>query len=104
MAATEVATLFLDNGFKSPLVSVDSRTNRKGARTGTSHQVLHLSENAGRYTQPIGGPLTGDIVDLIRSEFRAELRAALHRAFDQHHAASATRAREGTPDTARAYT
>jgi two-component system, chemotaxis family, CheB/CheR fusion protein len=50
-----------------------------------SHQVLHLSESAGRYTQPIGGPLTGDIVDLVRPEFRAELRAALHRAFDQHH-------------------
>jgi two-component system, chemotaxis family, CheB/CheR fusion protein len=50
-----------------------------------SHQVLHLSENAGRYTQPIGGPLTGDLVDLVRPEFRAELRAALHRAFDQHH-------------------
>jgi two-component system, chemotaxis family, CheB/CheR fusion protein len=49
-----------------------------------SHRVLHLSENAGRYTQPISGPLTGDIVDLVRPEFRAELRAALHRAFDQH--------------------
>ena len=50
-----------------------------------SHQVLHLSENAGRYTQPIGGPLTGNILDLVRPEFRAELRSALHRAFDQHH-------------------
>jgi len=50
-----------------------------------SHRVLHLSENAGRYTQPISGPLTGDIVDLVRPELRAELRAALHRAFDQHH-------------------
>jgi two-component system, chemotaxis family, CheB/CheR fusion protein len=50
-----------------------------------SHQILHLSENAGRYIQPIGGPLTGDIVDLVRPEFRAELRAALHRAFDHHH-------------------
>jgi two-component system, chemotaxis family, CheB/CheR fusion protein len=49
-----------------------------------SHQVLHLSENAGRYTQPTGGPLTGEVVDLVRPEFRAELRAALHRAFDQH--------------------
>jgi two-component system, chemotaxis family, CheB/CheR fusion protein len=54
---------------------------------GASHQVLHLSENAGRYTQPIGGALTGDIVDLVRPEFRAELRAALHRAFDQHRPA-----------------
>jgi two-component system, chemotaxis family, CheB/CheR fusion protein len=49
-----------------------------------SHRVLHLSENAGRYTQPASGPLTGDIVDLVRPEFRAELRTALHRAFDQH--------------------
>jgi two-component system, chemotaxis family, CheB/CheR fusion protein len=49
-----------------------------------SHRVLHLSENAGRYAQPIGGPLTGNIVDLVRPEFRAELRAALHRAFDAH--------------------
>jgi two-component system, chemotaxis family, CheB/CheR fusion protein len=48
-----------------------------------SHQVLHLSENAGRYTQPVSGPLTGDVVDLVRPEFRAELLAALHRAFDQ---------------------
>jgi two-component system CheB/CheR fusion protein len=51
-----------------------------------SHRVLHLSENAGRYLHPIGGPLTGDVVDLVRPEFRAELRAALHRAFDQHDA------------------
>jgi two-component system CheB/CheR fusion protein len=51
-----------------------------------SHHVLHLSENAGRYIHPIGGPLTGDVVDLVRPEFRADLRAALHRAFDQHHA------------------
>jgi two-component system, chemotaxis family, CheB/CheR fusion protein len=50
-----------------------------------SHRVLHLSENAGRYIQPTSGPLTGDVVDLVRPEFRAELRAALHRAFDQHH-------------------
>jgi two-component system CheB/CheR fusion protein len=50
-----------------------------------SHRVLHLSENAGRYTQPVSGPLTGDVVDLVRPEFRAELRAALHRALEQRH-------------------
>ncbi len=49
-----------------------------------SHRVLHLSENAGRYTQPVSGPLSGDIVDLVRPEFRAELRTAPHRAFDRH--------------------
>jgi two-component system, chemotaxis family, CheB/CheR fusion protein len=61
-----------------------NRRRRPSILVGASHQVLHLSENAGRYTQPIGGALTGDIADLIRPEFRAELRAALHRAFDQH--------------------
>lgn len=53
-----------------------------------SHRVLHLSEHAGRYTEPVSGPLTGDIVDLVRPEFRADLRAAPHRAFGQHRSTS----------------
>jgi len=48
-----------------------------------SHRVIHLSENAGRFIQPAGGPMTGDIVDLVRQELRFELRSALHRAFEQ---------------------
>jgi two-component system CheB/CheR fusion protein len=48
-----------------------------------SHRVVHLSENAGRYILPSGGPLSGDIVDLVRPELRFELRSALHRALDQ---------------------
>jgi two-component system CheB/CheR fusion protein len=47
-----------------------------------SHRVLHMSENAGRYLQPAGGPLTGDIVDLVRPELRFELRSSLHRVFE----------------------
>jgi two-component system, chemotaxis family, CheB/CheR fusion protein len=47
-------------------------------------RVLHLSDNAGRYLQPAGGPLTGDIVDMVRPEFRFELRSALHQAFERH--------------------
>lgn len=47
------------------------------------HRVVHLSDNAGRYMQPSGGPLSGDAVDLVRPELRFELRAALHRAFEQ---------------------
>jgi two-component system, chemotaxis family, CheB/CheR fusion protein len=47
------------------------------------HRVLHLSDNAGRFITPSGGPLSGDIVDLVRSELRFELRSALHRAFEQ---------------------
>jgi two-component system, chemotaxis family, CheB/CheR fusion protein len=47
------------------------------------HRVVHLSENAGRYLQPSGGSLSGDVVDLARAEFRFELRSALHRFFEQ---------------------
>jgi two-component system CheB/CheR fusion protein len=49
-----------------------------------THRVVHLSENAGRFLQPAGGSLSGDVVDLVRSELRFELRSALHRIFEQH--------------------
>src|SRR5262245_3688674 len=48
-----------------------------------THRVVHLSDTAGRFLQPSGGPLTGDVVDLVRSELRFELRSALHRIFEQ---------------------
>src|SRR5262249_6879112 len=48
-----------------------------------THRVLHMSDNAGRYFQPSGGVLSGDIVDLVRPELRFELRSALNRLFDQ---------------------
>src|SRR5262249_55153281 len=47
-----------------------------------THRVVHLSEHAGRYLQPGGGPLSGDIAELARPELRLELRSALHRAFE----------------------
>ena len=48
-----------------------------------AHRVLHLSDNAGRYLLPSGGPLSADIVDLVRPELRFEVRSALHRAFEK---------------------
>ena len=51
-----------------------------------THRVVHLSDNAGRYLQPVGGPLSGDVVDLVRPELRFELRSALNRLFEQDHA------------------
>ena len=47
------------------------------------NRVLHLSENAGRYMQPSAGPITSDITELVRQELRADLRSALHRAFEK---------------------
>ena len=44
---------------------------------------VHLSENAGRFLQPSGGPLTSDVAELVRPELRFELRSALHRAFER---------------------
>src|SRR5262249_54374199 len=49
----------------------------------TSFRAVHLSETAGRYLLPSGGPLTTDVTDLVRPELRFELRSALHRAFDR---------------------
>jgi two-component system CheB/CheR fusion protein len=51
-----------------------------------SHHALHLSESAGRYLQPSGGPLTADITELARPELRLDLRAALYRAFERNEA------------------
>jgi two-component system CheB/CheR fusion protein len=47
-----------------------------------AHRVLHMSENAGRFLQPAGGPLSGNVIDLARPELRFELRSALHRVFE----------------------
>jgi two-component system CheB/CheR fusion protein len=49
-----------------------------------SHRVVHLSENAGRFLMPSGGPLSGNAIDLVRPELRFELRSALNRVFEQH--------------------
>src|SRR5262245_8338633 len=47
-------------------------------------RVVHLSDNAGRYLTPPGGPLSWDVSDLARPELRFELRSALNRAFAQN--------------------
>jgi two-component system, chemotaxis family, CheB/CheR fusion protein len=52
-----------------------------------SHRVIHLSENAGRYVLPSGGPLSGDVVDLVRTELRFELRSGLNQVFEQQRPA-----------------
>jgi two-component system, chemotaxis family, CheB/CheR fusion protein len=49
-----------------------------------AHRLVHLSETVGRYILPSGGPLSGDVVDMVRPELRFELRSALHRVFEQN--------------------
>ncbi|MEQ1954142.1 PAS domain-containing protein [Mesorhizobium sp. CN2-181] len=43
-----------------------------------------MSDNAGRFLQPSGGLLSGDVVDLVRPELRFELRSALNRLYEQN--------------------
>lgn len=52
-----------------------------------ARRVIHLSESVGRYVSPSGGPLSGDVVDLVRPELRFELRSALNRVFEEQQPA-----------------
>jgi two-component system, chemotaxis family, CheB/CheR fusion protein len=52
------------------------------ALVDSSYRIVHLSETAGRYLQPPAGPMTSEITELVRPEMKFELRAALHRAFE----------------------
>ena len=49
-----------------------------------AHRVVHLSDGAGRFLQPSGGPVTTDAIDLVRPELRFDLRTALHRALERN--------------------
>jgi two-component system, chemotaxis family, CheB/CheR fusion protein len=51
-----------------------------------SFRAAHLSESAGRYLQPSGGPFSNDITQLVREELRFDLRAALYAAFARNEA------------------
>ncbi|MGH7480765.1 MAG: CheR family methyltransferase, partial [Longimicrobiales bacterium] len=67
--------LRLLEAYASPSVVVNDR-----------HEILHLSERAGRYLRLAAGEPTSDLVALVPEELRLELRAALHVAFRQEHA------------------
>ena len=50
------------------------------------YAVLHVSETAGRYLVQPSGPITTDLLKLVRPELQLELRTALFRAFDKDQA------------------
>ncbi|MFL6227182.1 MAG: CheR family methyltransferase [Pyrinomonadaceae bacterium] len=45
-----------------------------------NHEIVHLSERAGRFMQVAGGEPTRDLLRLVRPELRIELRSALFQA------------------------
>lgn len=48
--------------------------------------VQHVSETAGRYLMQPSGPITTDLLKLVRPELQLELRAALFRVFEKDQA------------------
>jgi two-component system, chemotaxis family, CheB/CheR fusion protein len=50
------------------------------------HVVLHVSESAGRYLNQPAGPITTDLLKLVRPELQLELRTALLRVFKKDQA------------------
>ncbi len=58
-------------GFPSLLVNLD-------------YQVIHVSENAGRYLSISGGELSKNLFKLIKPELQIDLRAIIYNARDQH--------------------
>jgi two-component system, chemotaxis family, CheB/CheR fusion protein len=51
-----------------------------------AHNVVHISESAGRFMQHSAGRLKSDLAELVRAEMRVDLRLALDRAFEQGQA------------------
>ena len=49
-----------------------------------THQIVNMSEEAGRFIQPSGGQIRNDVTELVRPELRFDLRAALHRALERN--------------------
>ncbi len=49
-----------------------------------AHQIVNMSEGAGRFIQPSGGQIRNDVREFVRPELRFDLRAALHRAFERN--------------------
>jgi two-component system, chemotaxis family, CheB/CheR fusion protein len=50
------------------------------------YAILHVSETAGRYLIQPSGPITTDLLKLVRSELQLELRTALFRVFEKDQA------------------
>ena len=50
------------------------------------YAILHISETAGRYLLQPKGPITSDLIKLVRPELQLELRTTLFKAFEQNKA------------------
>ncbi len=84
-------------GQRAPSAFDEARLHREmlerlappSALVDEGRRAIHLSDGAGRFLQPSGGPLSDELSDLVRPELRLDLRSALYRAFE-HGAPSTT--------------
>ena len=51
-----------------------------------NYAILHISETAGRYLLQPKGPITSDLIKLVRPELQLELRTTLFHAFEKNKA------------------
>jgi len=51
-----------------------------------NHAAINLSETCGKFVLHASGPMSTDAAEIVRPELRLEVRAALHRAFEQNEA------------------
>jgi two-component system, chemotaxis family, CheB/CheR fusion protein len=58
--------------------------------TTDEHNVVHMSENAGRYLAMPGGEPTRDVLRLVKPDLRPDLRTALHQALHEKTAVTVT--------------
>ena len=61
------------------------RLNPPSLLVSPQHEIMHLSEHAGRYLQFAGGEPTRHLFHSVLPGLRVELRAALYRAAQQQH-------------------
>lgn len=77
--------------FTADLASLDEQHQRTLEAYGPpsilineDYSILHISETAGRYLLQPRGPITSDLIKLVRPELQFELRSALLRAFEDN--------------------
>ena len=62
------------------------------------YDIVHLSDNAGRYLQIVGGEPTNNLLKLIKPELRLELRTALYQAIQNRVQVQTSPISTGTND------
>lgn len=64
-----------------------------------AYDLLHLSAHVGRYLQFVGGDISNNVLDVVRSALRTPLRQALIQAVERHTMVETARSRSTSTRT-----